>query len=65
MIVPTLRAAVAAAAGAPIALAIGVVRPEAWWVVLVWLGLGVVLFIYLSVRSPERIRETATTFIEG
>ena len=35
------------------------------WVVLVWLALGVVLFAYLSVRSPERIRETATTFIEG
>jgi Na+/H+ antiporter NhaC len=35
------------------------------WVVLAWLGLGVILFIALSVRSPGRIQETATTFIEG
>lgn len=35
------------------------------WVVLAWLLLGVIVFIGLSVRSPGRIQETATTFIEG
>ena len=35
------------------------------WAVLGWLVLGVVLFAYLSVRAPERIKGTATTFIEG
>jgi amino acid transporter len=35
------------------------------WIVLVWLLLGVIVFIFLSVRSPGRIQETATTFIEG
>jgi amino acid transporter len=35
------------------------------WVVLAWLGLGVIVFIGLSVSSPGRIQETATTFIEG
>jgi amino acid transporter len=35
------------------------------WIVLVWLILGVVVFGYLSARSPGRIQETATTFIEG
>jgi amino acid transporter len=35
------------------------------WVVLGWLVLGVILFIVLTVNSPGRIQETATTFIEG
>jgi len=35
------------------------------WIVLVWLILGVIVFGYLSARSPGRIQETATTFIEG
>jgi amino acid transporter len=35
------------------------------WVVLAWLVLGVIVFIGLSVRSPGRIQETATTFVEG
>jgi amino acid transporter len=35
------------------------------WVVIGWLVLGILLFIYLLVRSPERIQETATTFLEG
>jgi amino acid transporter len=35
------------------------------WVVLVWIVLGAIVFAYLSVRSPGRIQETATTFIEG
>jgi uncharacterized protein (DUF58 family) len=38
LIAPTARAAAAAAVGAPLALAIGVARPELWWLVLVWLG---------------------------
>jgi amino acid transporter len=35
------------------------------WIVLVWLILGAIVFGYLSARSPGRIQETATTFIEG
>jgi amino acid transporter len=35
------------------------------WIVLVWLVLGAVVFAYLTARSPGRIQETATTFIEG
>jgi hypothetical protein len=35
------------------------------WVVLVWLLLGAIVFAYLTARSPGRIQETATTFIEG
>jgi len=35
------------------------------WIVLVWLALGAIVFAYLNTRSPGRIQETATTFIEG
>jgi len=35
------------------------------WAVIVWLVLGVLLFVYLAMRSPERIQATAETFIEG
>src|SRR6267378_2412994 len=35
------------------------------WIVLVWLVLGAIVFGYLTSRSPGRIQETATTFIEG
>jgi amino acid transporter len=35
------------------------------WIVLVWLVLGAIVFAYLTARSPGRIQETATTFIEG
>jgi amino acid transporter len=35
------------------------------WIVLVWLVLGAIVFAYLTSRSPGRIQETATTFIEG
>jgi amino acid transporter len=35
------------------------------WIVLVWLILGAIVFAYLTSRSPGRIQETATTFIEG
>ncbi len=35
------------------------------WIVLVWLVLGAIVFAYLNARSPGRIQETATTFIEG
>ncbi|MDQ6719495.1 MAG: APC family permease [Candidatus Dormibacteraeota bacterium] len=34
------------------------------WVVLAWLVFGAVVFVLLLVRSPEKIQETATTFIE-
>jgi amino acid transporter len=37
----------------------------AGWAVIVWLVLGVLLFIYLAMRSPERIQATAETFIDG
>jgi amino acid transporter len=35
------------------------------WVVLVWLGIGAVVFSYMRSQAPSRIQETATTFIEG
>jgi amino acid transporter len=35
------------------------------WIVLAWLVLGAVVFAYLNARSPGRIQETATTFLEG
>jgi amino acid transporter len=35
------------------------------WVVLVWLAIGAVVFFYMRSKSPSRIQETATTFIEG
>jgi hypothetical protein len=35
------------------------------WVVIGWLAIGVGLFVYLNSRAPERIQETAKTFIEG
>lgn len=35
------------------------------WIVLAWLVLGAIVFAYLTARSPGRIQETATTFIEG
>jgi len=46
---------------------VGLVAPASYapWVVLAWLVLGVVLYAYLSARSPAAIRETATTFIEA
>src|SRR5256714_634463 len=46
---------------------VGLVAPASYapWVVLAWLVLGVVMYAYLSARSPAAIRETATTFIEA
>ena len=35
------------------------------WVVMAWLVLGAVVFVFLLTRAPDRIQETATTFIEG
>jgi amino acid transporter len=35
------------------------------WIVLAWLAIGVVVYFYVNSRSPGRIQETATTFIEG
>src|SRR5438477_2725835 len=35
------------------------------WVVLAWLCLGAILYVYLSMRSPAAIQETATTFVEA
>jgi len=35
------------------------------WALIAWLVLGVLLFIYLAMRAPERIEATAETFIEG
>jgi amino acid transporter len=35
------------------------------WIVLAWLAIGVLVFFYVNSRSPGRIQETATTFIEG
>jgi amino acid transporter len=35
------------------------------WIVLAWLAIGVVVYFFVNSRSPGRIQETATTFIEG
>jgi amino acid transporter len=35
------------------------------WVVLAWFVFGLVVFVLLQVRSPEKIQQTAKTFIEG
>jgi amino acid transporter len=35
------------------------------WIVLAWLVFGAIVFVLLLMRSPDRIQETATTFIEG
>jgi amino acid transporter len=35
------------------------------WVVLAWLVFGAVVFVLLSRRSPEKLRDLATTFSEG
>jgi amino acid transporter len=35
------------------------------WVVFAWLVFGAVIFVLLSMRSPQKIQETAKTFIEG
>lgn len=35
------------------------------WVVIVWLAIGVVVYIFLASRSPASIKETATTFTEA
>jgi amino acid transporter len=35
------------------------------WVVVAWLVLGAVLYGYLAMRAPEKIKDTATTFIEA
>lgn len=35
------------------------------WIVLAWLLIGAAVFFYLNARSPGKIKETATTFIEG
>ena len=46
---------------------VGLAPPASYapWIVLVWLIIGVVLYMYLSARSPAAIKETATTFIEA
>src|SRR3989475_2634084 len=35
------------------------------WIDLVWLVLGVFLYVYLSSRSPAALKETATIFLEA
>jgi amino acid transporter len=35
------------------------------WLVLVWLLVGAIVYAFLAVRAPDRIQETAKTFIEG
>jgi amino acid transporter len=35
------------------------------WVVMSWLVFGAVVFVLLLLRSPQKIQETATTFIES
>ena len=35
------------------------------WIDLVWLLLGVVLYVYLSSRAPAALKETATIFVEA
>jgi amino acid transporter len=35
------------------------------WIVLAWFVFGLVVFVLLQARSPEKIQQTAKTFIEG
>jgi amino acid transporter len=35
------------------------------WIVVAWFVFGLVVFVLYAVRSPEKIQETAKTFIEG
>ncbi len=35
------------------------------WIVLAWLVIGAAVFFYVNARTPAKIQETATTFIEG
>jgi len=35
------------------------------WIVIAWLLIGVIVYFYLTARSPASIKETASTFIEA
>lgn len=58
LLVPTPRAALAMAAGAPLALAVGIVQPDRWWLALAWLG--AVLLAMLAEAAILPRRPTAT-----
>lgn len=46
MIAPTGRAIAFVAVGAPLALGLGLARPELWWAAAAWAGLGIGLFFF-------------------
>ena len=53
-IVPTARAAVVLALGAPVALVIGAIRPDAW-IVAPLLGLAVLALIFVDALLAGRL----------
>lgn len=51
MIYPTARAVALVGAGAPVALLIGVVRPDIWYAGLAWIGVALVLILFDAVAG--------------
>ncbi len=58
MIAPTARVIAFIAIGAPLALALGLYRPDLWWAAAAWAGLGLGLFIFdaLAAAPLGRVR---------
>lgn len=63
MIVPTQRAVALVLAGAPLALVLGVVRPDGWLLALLWVFAILVLTVLDAAFAPQlRDADLATTF---
>lgn len=58
MIAPTGRAIAFVAIGAPLALGLGLYRPELWWAAAAWAGLGIGLFVFdaLAAAPMSKLR---------
>ena len=58
MIAPTARAIAFLAIGAPLALGLGLYRPELWWAAAAWAGLGIGLFVFdgLAAAPMSKLR---------
>lgn len=58
MIAPTGRAIAFVAIGAPLALALGLYRPDLWWAAAAWAALGIGLFAFdaLAAAPLNRVR---------
>lgn len=60
MIYPTARAVALVAAGAPVALLIGVIRPDLWYAGLIWVGLALAAILFDAMTGiPPRAVEPA------